>query len=313
MPAPWPTTGFSPKASIATRQKSWRPAPESSAKCCSGLLGNCDVGAGELVPGAAADGDRGADRQHRGTATADPLSTVGLRESASARPVSCRLAPLEPAQRGEEDQRQRPSRRAGSAAPSRPGRRPPGRRGCRRGCAAPGTASTAGSAPSAPIASVASSQSRSWERAIRQPAATTQRQQAAARVGEVERQQDRRHRRRPRASAAPFSAARGSSRAASATRDPEQARRWRSSSRADSASRGPLPERVATSRTWGRSRLARAQKSDDRNSAIASPSAKRWRLWSVWAIRNAARKNAEIDQDPVRLDHAELDRPRPEG
>ncbi len=35
------------------------------------------------------------------------------------------------------------------------------------------TASTAGSAPSAPIASVASSQSRSRERAIRQPQATT--------------------------------------------------------------------------------------------------------------------------------------------
>ena len=40
MPAPCPASGFSSKASIATRQKSWRPALERSEKCWAGSAGN---------------------------------------------------------------------------------------------------------------------------------------------------------------------------------------------------------------------------------------------------------------------------------
>ena len=56
-----------------------------------------------------------ASTRERPAATA--FSTVGLRESSTARPVRPPSAPLEPPQPGEERQRQRRSRRAGSAAP----------------------------------------------------------------------------------------------------------------------------------------------------------------------------------------------------
>ena len=77
---------FRSKASTATRQKSWRPAPESSAKCCSGLSGELDVGARELVPGAAADRDRGADRDDGAGDRGDSLEHAGLRESSQRAP-----------------------------------------------------------------------------------------------------------------------------------------------------------------------------------------------------------------------------------
>ena len=288
MPAPWPSTGFSPKASIATRQKSWRPAPESSAKCCSGLFGELDVGAGELVPGAAADRDRGADRQQR-RRQRDPLSTRGLRETASARPVSApsrrstRRSAGEEQQRegdaGEQDQQHRDAlvdrglvgevvgeavarlhREHRRQRPERPDRQ---RRQQPEPVAGEGDQAAAGD---------------------------QQRQQAAARVGEVEGEQDRRAARRPRASAAPSRRRAGSSRAA-ARRRSRTSPRWRSSSRAGSSSRGPLPSESATSKTWGRRRLPSAEQRRPTPAAIARPSAKRWRLSSVWAIRNAARKN----------------------
>ena len=82
-----PSSGFSSKPSIATRKKSWRPAPQNSEKCWLGLVGELDVGAGELVPGAAADRDRRPDRERRRAARAGPSQHRGLRDSSSARPV----------------------------------------------------------------------------------------------------------------------------------------------------------------------------------------------------------------------------------
>ena len=225
MPAPWPSTGFSSKASIATRQNSLRPAPERSLKWLLGVVGELQVGAGELVPGAAADRDRGADRQHAPGPQRDPACSTprvaGERHRPAGQPaVAAARAGAGPAKSasasgdpGEQD----------AAAPSGPGRPPPGRRCCRRGDRRACTASTAGSAPRAPIASVASSQRRSWESAIRQPQATSSASSAAARVGEVERQQQGRQRGRPRASAGPRSASAGSSRAASPRRSRRRA------------------------------------------------------------------------------------------
>ena len=174
------------------------------------------------------------------------------------------------------------------------------------------TASSAGSAPSAPIASVASSQSRSRERASRQPAATSERQQAAARVGEVEGQQEGRDRPRPRASAALPGATGGSSRAASRRR-----------SRRSSPFGVPVAERVAqprrrcraprpTSSTCGSRRLARASKSDQRDGDCDAFSETLAPFVGL-GDEESGKEEAEIDENPVRLDHAQLDRPRPEG
>ena len=85
-------------------------------KCCSGLVRELDVGAGELVPGAAADRDRDPDRDHRDGRARRPAARAGLRESSTARPVSRPPRRSGPAQRGEEQQRERDARRAGSAA-----------------------------------------------------------------------------------------------------------------------------------------------------------------------------------------------------
>ena len=193
MPAPWPSTGSSPKASTATRQNSSRPAPERSSKCSSGCSG---TGRRSWRTGPR----RGRRPRPRRRSPAAPrrsairFSTAGSRESATARPVTALAALSSSPQPGEERQRQGDAGERGSAAPSRPWSTAawPAKlsASARRAC----TASTAGSAPRAPIASVPSSQSRSWERTIRQPQATSSAEQAAARVGEVERQQQRRQR-----------------------------------------------------------------------------------------------------------------------
>ena len=118
--------------------------------------------------------------------------------------------------------------------------------------------------------------------------ATSSDEQAAARVGEVEGEQDRRHRRdREPAQRRPARAAAHPQQ--QRDRDPEHR-----------PVRVPVAERVAqprarcrascsTSSTWGRRRLPRPRRATS-VTAIARPSAKRWRLSSVWAIRNAARK-----------------------
>ena len=129
----------------------------------------------------------------------------------------------------------------------------------RRAC----TASTAGSAPSAPIASVASSQSRSRERAISAAGGDDQREQPAARVGEVEGEQDRRHRRdREPAQRRPGGAA-GSSRAAARPRS-RTSPRSRSSSRAGSAGAGPLPSEFADLQHVGQEAAGEAEQGDER-------------------------------------------------
>ena len=158
------------------------------------ILGELDVGAGELVPGAPADRDHGGDAP-AGRLSARPLSsTFGLRETATARPLSrpSRRSSQRSAAKSSSERAMPASRISSTVTPWSIAAWSP-RLSARlwRAC----TASTAGSAPSAPIASVASSQSRSRERAIRQPLATTQRKQSAARVGEVEGEQAGRDRR----------------------------------------------------------------------------------------------------------------------
>ena len=234
MPAPWPSSGFSSKASIATRQKSWRPAPESWQKCCSGWFGNWTSElenwsqarpptaiATPIAISAAASGDAASAR-------------VGLRESSTARPVSAPSRRLEPAQAGEERQRERDAREQDQQHRQRPGRRPPGAARLsarlRRAC----TASTAGSAPSA-----ADRQRRQQPEPVagegdQAAAGDQQREQAAARVGEVEGQQHRRQRGDREPSAEPPAASAGSSRAAAPRRSRKRPRS-RSSSRAGSA------------------------------------------------------------------------------
>ena len=311
MPAPWPSSGFSSKASIATRQKSCRPAPERSAKCCRGLVGELQVGAGELVPGAAADRDRDADRddRHGDRQPFQQRRVAGeLDRAPGQRPLAARSSRRRPAKSasaravpGEQDQQHR----------RRPGRRPPGWRGCRRGCGAPAPRAPPAAPRSPPIASVASSQSRSWERAIRQPAATSQGQQAAARVGEVEGQQHRRHRRDRRASAARVQPSGGSSRAA-ARRDPEHrpvgvpvAERV--------AQPRPAAERVRRrSSTWGRRRLARPRRAIERD-GNCEPFSETLAPLVGLGDEECGKEEAEVDQDAVRLDHAQLHRTRPEG
>ena len=174
MPAPWPSTGFSSKASTATRQNSSRPAPESWVKCCSGWLGNCRSGLENWS------------QARPPTAIAAPIASTRRRPGRPASaPAGCgrARAPVRSAPPCRRSSRRRPANSAsassdagdaGSAAPSRPGRRRRwSRRGSRRGCRAPAPRAPPAAAPRAPIASVASSQRRSWERAIRQPQATS--------------------------------------------------------------------------------------------------------------------------------------------
>ena len=148
------------------------------------------------------------------------------------------------------------------------------------------TASTAGSAPIAPIASVASSQSRSRERAIRIPAEIDERQQAAARVGEVEGEEDSGDRR---------------------DREPAQRRPGRPAAHPEQGRDGdpehrpvgvPVFERVVEPRPFaeradvedvGQEAASQSQKRD--NERMRSQALQRIvdAFRSVWAIRKAAR------------------------
>ena len=174
MPAPWPSSGFSPKASIATRQKSWRPAPERSAKCCCGLVRELRCRSWRTGP------RRGRRPRSRRRSPAAPrpaairFSTVGLRESSHRAPGQRALAaPSSRRRPAKSSQRQRDPGEQDQQHGRRPGRPPPGWRGCRRGCGAPAPPAPPAAPRAPPIASVASSQRRSRERASRQPPATS--------------------------------------------------------------------------------------------------------------------------------------------
>ena len=169
-----PSTGSSPKASIATRQKSSRPAPERSAEVLLGLARELDVGAGELVPGAAADRDRGADRHQRAPTTATPLQqrpgcARAPPRGRSARPCGPRAAAA-PAKSASASAMPA-SRISSTVMPLVDGRL----RGDVVGEAAPRLHGEhrRQRARAPPIASVASSQRRSRESASRQPTATS--------------------------------------------------------------------------------------------------------------------------------------------
>ncbi len=105
MPAPCPSTGSSPKASTATRQNSLRPLPEKSVMWPAELLGGCRSG---LVKRSQARPPTASAATIASTAAASaiPFSSRGLRETARARPVKRALAPLEPAEPGEQQRRQ---------------------------------------------------------------------------------------------------------------------------------------------------------------------------------------------------------------
>ena len=309
MPAPWPSSGFSPKASIATRQKSWRPAPESGRSAA-----RAGRGTGRRSWRTGPRRGRRPRSRRRSRATARRARGVSAASGcARARPPGRSAGPRasRSAQAGEERQRQAPSRRAGSAAPSTPWSMVAwaARLSARLSCAC--TASTAGSAPMAPIASVASSQSRSCERASRQPAATASAEQAAARVGEVEGQQHRGHRRDRRASAAPSSSSARLIQSSSATRDP-----------AHRPVRVPVAERVAQARAaaqrvadfdhMGQEAAAEGEKSDKRDGNREAFSETLAPFVGL-GDEESGKEEAEVDEDAVRLDHAQLHRSRPEG
>ena len=303
-------SGSSPKASSATRQNSSRPGAGEVAEALLGFVRELQVGAGELVPGAAADGDR---RRRSRPAPHRPRPASAPSGRGRAPP---RARPGRPARRssrrsaGEQQRAPARSRRAGSASTVRPWSTAAGlsmlsarpRRSC--------TASTAGSAPSAPIARVASSQRRSWERASRHAAGDEQRQQAAARVGEVEGQQERRQRgdRDP---------AQGGGQRAPA--EPEDQRRADPEGDAVGV---PVAERVAQPRAraersgrrghtggaggWpGASTATECQANCDAFSETLAP------LVGL-GDQECGKEDPEVDQNPVRLGHAQLDRTRPE-
>ena len=106
MPAPCRASGFSPKASIATRQKSWRPALEKCEKCCSGRRGTRRRSWRTGPRRARRPRSRRRSRPQPPIA-ADPCSRLGFARTPP--PCRCSAPPrrLQPAQYGEEQQRQR--------------------------------------------------------------------------------------------------------------------------------------------------------------------------------------------------------------
>ena len=215
------------------------------------------------------------------------------------------------AQAGEEQPAPARCRRAGSAARSTPWSTAAwlARLSARlsRAC----TASTAGSAPSA-----ADRQRRQQPEAVagegeQAAGGDDQGQQAAARVGEVEGEQRPPASPRPRASAAPSSERCGSSRAASRRRS-RTSPRWRSSSRAGSAAAAPLPSARRPRAHAGRRRLARPSRRDQRQRNCDAFSETLAPFVGL-GDKESGKEEAEVDQNAVRLDHAQLNRPRPEG
>ena len=65
MPAPWPSSGFSPNAFSATSGLDSAAAREF-AEVFAGLGGDAEVGARETVPGLATDGDPEDDDDDQG-------------------------------------------------------------------------------------------------------------------------------------------------------------------------------------------------------------------------------------------------------
>ena len=71
-----------------------------------GLVGELDVGAGELVPGAAADRGYDRDRRPAAAASGDPPQHLRVAGDRNCPPGQPALAALQPAQSGEEQQRE---------------------------------------------------------------------------------------------------------------------------------------------------------------------------------------------------------------
>ena len=167
---------------------------------------------------------RRADRENARAGARRAFSTRRVAGDLDRPPGHGPLAALEPAQQREEAERERRSRRAGSSSTVTPWSTDAWRRGCRRGSRLPATASSAGSAPRR-----ADRQRRQQPEAVpgegdQAAGGDRQREQPAARVGEVEgHEQDGGHgRHREPAQRRPSSSA-GSSRAAAATAIPQSA------------------------------------------------------------------------------------------
>ena len=302
--------GFSPKASIATRQNSLRPAPESSLKCSRGWFGNCrselENWSQARPPTAIA-----APIASSAATSGDPLQhAAGRARAPRARPVSAALAALQPAQAGEQRQRQRHPGEQDQQHRHAPGRPSPGRRCCRRGCAAPAppappAAPRARRSPASPAARAGRGRGRAGSRGDQQ------RQQAAARVGEVERQQQRPAARPTASQRRPAFSERRLIHSSIADADPE-----------DEAVGVPVAERIAQPRAAAEAGSERRRRragggwpgpanaiSDQGNCDAFSET-----LAPLVGLgdEECGKEEPEVDQNAVRLGDAQLDRPRPE-
>ena len=125
MPAPWPTSGFSPKASRATRKYSSRPEPQKFLKFPLGLVGNS---MSELVNWSQARSPTATPGDQREQRRARSPSRAGPRRRARA------PTPGRSACRRRRSSRRRPQKRASATRSRRPGRAGPRRLGrSRRG------------------------------------------------------------------------------------------------------------------------------------------------------------------------------------